>query len=131
MSIIPRILVAILALGALVVALTGWIQPASLSAQFQLLPTAPLGVAAVRADIGGLFLALAIFMGMAALKQSRTWAMGAMIIGVCALSGRLFGLIVDGAGSGTIPPMVVEIISLAILFWARTRWNANRSSSLG
>jgi hypothetical protein len=54
-----------------------------------------------------------------------------MIIGVCALSGRLFGLIVDGAGSGTIPPMVVEIISLAILFWARTRWNANRSSSLG
>jgi hypothetical protein len=122
MNLIARILVGLLALGSLILAAGLWFHTAQAAANFGVSPTGLVGNATVRADIGGIFLALAVFMGMAAWKQSRMWLFGALVTGAGALASRVFGLLVDGYGPGVAQPMIVEIVSLAILLWARSVW---------
>jgi hypothetical protein len=122
MKLVARILVGLLALGSLLLAASCWFNTGQAATQFGLTSNGLVGNATIRADIGGIFTSLAIFMGMAAWKQSRMWLLGALVAGGAAFASRVFGLLVDGNGPGVVQPMVVEIISLAILLWARSVW---------
>ncbi len=120
---VPRILVGIAALLSMMVALRCWFDMAPVITQFAIIPEGLVGRATVRADIGGMFMGMAVMGIMAAWKESRSWAIGMLVFAICAISGRLIGVIVDGAGPGVWPPIGVELVVIAILLYARVRWS--------
>lgn len=72
-------------------------------------------MANIRADIGGLFLAIAVFAFIAAGKRSATWLLATWLLPALALLGRLVSLGIDGNAPRVIEPMMVEAIVLTIL----------------
>ncbi len=122
MAMVQRILVGLLALGSAFMALSAWFNPAVIAKNFQLAPAGPVGDAAIKADVGGLFWAIAIFAGLAAWKRSPMWLLGAIIPSATALSGRIVNAAMNGVQPGTVPPMIVEIVALIVFFWARGAW---------
>lgn len=122
MSLIARILIGLQGLGSLIVALTVWFATDQMAASLRVSPVGAVGNATIRADIGGLFMVLAIMMLMAAWKKSRMWALGALVAGGSALVGRLIGVALDGAGPGIWGPIGVEAFGVATLLWARHLW---------
>jgi hypothetical protein len=127
---VPRVLVGIIGLLSIFIAMNAWFSPAGLAKQFQLDILGPVGGAAMRADVGGIFLAIGVFALGAAWHKSRAWIFGLIILVGCALAGRLVGLVMDGAGVGTIPPMLIEMTGLAIFLWARSTWRKAPSGLL-
>lgn len=81
-----------------------------------------IGRANVRADIGGLFLAIALFAFIAAAKQSRTWALAAILLVGSALIGRFASVAIDGFGPRVGPPIVIEAVIVAIFALAYWSW---------
>lgn len=80
-----------------------------------------IGRANVRADVGGLFLAIALLALIAAAKQSRTWLLAAMLVVGSALFGRFVSVAIDGYVARVGPPMLTEaavIAIFAIAYWA-------------
>lgn len=110
-----RILVAIIGLLSLLSVYTHWFDVASLAKTRGIAATGAMGAANIRADIGGLFLAIALFAFIAAWKRSPSWLLATWLLPACALLGRFVSLAIDGAGPNIVEPMVVEAIILAIL----------------
>ncbi len=125
-----RGLVMLISAFFLFIAMNAWFSPLGLAEKFQLAVKGPVGGAAMRADVGGIFLAVAIFAFVAAWQQSRAWAFGVIVLVGSALTGRFVGLVMDGAGTGTIEPMLIEVIVIAVMLWAYTAWRRPPSGLL-
>lgn len=113
---IARGLLGLVALLMLAIALRVWTQPLIFAATLGLGADGPLGVASLRADLGGFFGAGGLFALLAALRSDRRWLAPALILLGLALTGRVISLIASGGGVQQIPPMVVESVLIAILF---------------
>jgi Domain of unknown function (DUF4345) len=129
-SLILRILIAVLGTVSLLIGLNGWRSPDALAKQLELVTTGPLGLATMRADVSGLFLSIGIFMIMAAWRKNGVWAFGAMILVGTPLLGRVINLIANGAGAGTIQPMIIEAVLVILLVAARLAWRRPPSGLL-
>ena len=68
-----RILVAIIGLLSLISVYQHWFDVASLADARGIETVGAIGAANIRADVGGLFLAIALFAFVAAWKRSSTW----------------------------------------------------------
>jgi hypothetical protein len=119
---ISRILVGLLGAVALRMMLNIWFHMGSVTGALGIIPGGLVGRATVRADIGGLFGGIAVFCLMAAWKQSRLWALGALVLVSTAILGRLIGVALDGSGPGVWGPIGVEAVMIFILLWARKVW---------
>ena len=119
---IARLLVGLVGAASLLAGLTFWFNMEALLTDFGIETAGLVGRATVRADMGGLFLTIAVMALMAAWKRSRMWALGALVPLCAAIVGRLIGVVADGAGSGIWPPIMVEAFSIAVLVWARSIW---------
>lgn len=120
-----RILVAIIGLLSLTALNQHWFDVASLETARGIKAIGAIGAANIRADIGGLFLAIGVFALVAAWKRSATWLLATWLLPALALLGRFVSLAIDGVGPRVIEPMVVEAIILALLggiyvFWKKT-----------
>lgn len=122
MKILPRLLLAITTLGSAAVGLQAWLSPEKLATALQLQPTGPVGTAALRADVGGIFWGIAIIVGIAAWRESRHWALAGLAVVGSAFAGRMVNLIASGPQPGTIPPIMIEAITIAFLLFAITQW---------
>lgn len=122
MNKLMRGLVGLWGLFFVTMAMAAWFRTGLFAGQLGLSPLGLLGNATVRADIGGLFLGIGIFSLAAAWKQSRNWLLGAMILLVAALAGRLVGAALDGTDDATLMPMVVEFLSIVTMLAARRFW---------
>jgi hypothetical protein len=120
---IARLLLAITALASATVGLQAWLNPAKLSASLQLQATGPVGIAALRADVGGIFWGIALLAGIAAWRQSRIWALAGLVVVGSAFAGRMVNLVVSGPQPGTIPPIMIEATTIAFLLFAISQWN--------
>lgn len=117
-----RILVALVGAGSILGTLQHWLALEKLPAERGIEALGMIGAANVRADIGGIFLGIAIFALAAAWTQSRHWLLSAIILVSAAVAGRLVSFIFDGATQRELFPLSIEIVTLAILGGALWAW---------
>lgn len=123
---ISRTPVGLVGLLMLAITLRIWTQPQVFATTLGLAADGPLGIASLRADLGGFFGAGGLFALIAALRADRRWLAPALILLALALTGRVISLIASGGGVMQIPPMIVEAVLIAILALG---WRALRPES--
>lgn len=117
---ISRILVGLVGLLSLQGAWHHWFQTALLADERGMQPLRAIGRANIRADVGGIFLAIGIFALMAAWKRSSAWTLGAIVIVASTLTGRFVSAALDGLTSREAMPMGIEagVIAILLFGWA-------------
>ena len=99
----------------LAVGLMFWFSPASQTARFALLPSGNAGLSTMRSDIAGLFLGMALFALLGAIRGSlRFLAVPASFLGFI-IFGRFLSLMLDGRSAMGEQSMLIEIALLAVL----------------
>ena len=116
-----RALVGLIGVLALLVAARLWIGPEAPAAALGLKADGLLGLATLRADVGGFFAAGGLFALAGAIRgEGRLLTPPAVLLGL-ALVGRLVTVAVDGYAAPMLPPMIIEAVLVAILLIARRR----------
>lgn len=115
MMLFSRALVALIGLLSLLSVFQHWFAVETLAEARGIEVAGAIGSANIRADIGGLFLAIAVFAFIAAGKRSATWLLATWLLPALALLGRLVSLGIDGNAPRVIEPILVEAIVLTIL----------------
>ena len=92
--------------------------PGRMVDQFSIFPNGNAGLSTLRGDMGGLFLAGAIFTLLGAIAASSRWlAAAASIVSLIAF-GRIVNLLFDGYSSASAQLLGVEIVMIAVLLAA-------------
>jgi hypothetical protein len=116
-----RALVGLIGVLALLVAARLWIGPEAPAAALGLKADGLLGLATLRADVGGFFAAGGLFALAGAIRgEGRLLTPPAVLLGL-ALTGRILTVAVDGYAAPMLPPMIIEFVLVAILLIARRR----------
>jgi hypothetical protein len=110
-----RVVVGALGLLALMLAARIWVDPAAVAPQFGLLLNGELGQASLRADNAGLFAATGGLALFAAIKADGRALLGPVCLLGAALAGRLLNLVLAGFTFNQVTPILIEVLSLAIL----------------
>lgn len=98
--------------------------PKRMVKNFAIEPIGTAGLSTIRSVIGGLFLAsvtmllLGLFGG-----QTIGFVAVALVLGVVAF-GRVVSLVTDGFDNAVIPPLVVELVIIAVLLTAYSQLSA-------
>ncbi|MDR3499611.1 MAG: DUF4345 family protein [Parvibaculum sp.] len=117
---VARIGVALAGLFSLAMGGMAWASPAQLGATLGLGALTPLGLNALRADLGAFFLASAIACALALFARRPNWLWGAALLYGLAVTARFIGIAVDGPPEGVAAPVIVELVLVALLvFGAR------------
>lgn len=120
-----RALVRILAGGvgvlALLLAARIWLGPVEPAAKLGLQGSGGLGLATLRADVGGFFAAGGLFALLGAIRADARMLTPPLVLLGLALVGRLVTVLLDGYAPEMLAPMVVEAVLVAVLFLARRR----------
>tara|TARA_R110000868_G_scaffold276116_1_gene535783 strand:- start:432 stop:809 length:378 start_codon:yes stop_codon:yes gene_type:complete len=115
-----RIGVALAGLFSLAMGSMAILTPVDLGNALGLTTNGPLGLNALRADMGSFFLASAIACGLALFAGRPQWLWGAAALYGLAVTGRFIGIIVDGPPAGVLQPVIIELVLVALLvFGAR------------
>ncbi len=122
MTLITRILVAIIGVFALMGVGQHWFDLDAVHMQRGMLAVGDIGKANLRADVGGLFLGIAILTIFAAIRQNRFAVLAAATLLSATLLGRFVSVAIDGYGTRVGPPMVVEAVVIVILLVAYRAW---------
>ena len=122
MALISRILVGLVGLLALLPVGQHWFNVDALVAERGLQAVGDIGRANIRADVGGIFLGIGLFALIAAVRQSRTWLLAAMLLTASALLGRFVSVAIDGYSSRVGSPMLVEAVVIAVYLIAYWAW---------
>ena len=89
--------------------------PAKMAAEFALSPLGTQGMATMRADFPAFFLTGAVFSLIGAWRADRTPLMVPLTLLTFALLGRFVSIAFDGTAPATVPPMIVEVVMIALL----------------
>ena len=114
MKMVLRALVGIAGLLGVLVALRIWMAPAEVGAQLGVAATGPLGLATIRADMGGFFAAGGAFALSSAIKGRGALLLPPVVLIALALTGRFVAVAINGFSPDMAPPMAVEAVLLAI-----------------
>lgn len=117
-----RVLVAMIGLLSLVSVYQHWFDIGSLVEARGIETVGAIGAANIRADIGGLFLAIGVFALIAAWKRSSSWLAATWLLPALALTGRFVSLTIDGSSPRVIEPMIVEAVVLTLLGGVYLYW---------
>ena len=77
------------------------------------------GLATVRADVAGLFVAMGLLMIYGAVRNRRAALTGGLVVVASAFAGRIFASVTDGVTSVQYPPLVIEAILVTLLLVGR------------
>ncbi len=111
-----RILRLLLGLAAVAFAAIGvefWVVPEQAAHRFGVEAVRLAGVTALRADMGGLFVGLALVCAAAAFSKQRRLVVAAALFLVAIVLGRSIGWIVDGRSAAGLPELAIELVVLA------------------
>lgn len=125
MAVVMRLLVGLIGLLSVVSAAQHWFNTGAVMAERGIAAASAMGRANIRADIGGIFLAIGVFAIIAAIRQSRDCMAGALILVASALTGRLISLAIDGMAAGFTEPIIIETAVIAIFAAAWRVWRGN------
>lgn len=110
-----RVVLALAGAFFLLIAIRFWMTPETVAAQFALTPVGGLGLATLRADMGGFFAASALFALAAAILDRASLLIAPLLMVALALGGRVLTIAVSGYAPDMLEPMVVEAV-LVVLF---------------
>ena len=123
---ILRVLIALIGGAALLLAARLWWMPDVAAADFGLQAINPVGIATLRADVAGYFIAAGLLLLWAAWRRA-AWALTPVLVLLgAALAGRTIGLLLDGNAPGVTTPMLIEVVLIAIVWAARQNFAARR-----
>jgi hypothetical protein len=110
-----RIVLGALGLLSLLLAARILADPTTVAVQLGLLVNGPLGQATLRADVAALFAATGGLSVFAALKGDGRLLLGPLCLIGAALAGRLLNLGVAGFTVNQVAPILIEVVTLAVL----------------
>jgi hypothetical protein len=119
LRLLPRLLVGALGVLALIGALRIWTDPAIPAATLGLSPIGGLGLATLRADVGGFFGGMGAFALAAAIRNDRRLVTAPLVLVSLALTGRLITAGIEGLAPEMVLPIVVEAALAVILVFGR------------
>lgn len=119
---VARILTGLIGLLSIQGAWHHWFQTAMLAEERGMQPLGAIGRANIRADVGGIFLAIGLFALMAAWKKSASWTAGAIVIVGSTLFGRFVSGAIDGISAREAMPMAIEAGVLVVLAFSYFRF---------
>jgi len=122
MVILSRVLVAIIGLVSLLGVGQHWFDLDAVAVERGMQAVGDIGRANLRADVGGLFLAISGLTLFAAVRQHQGAILAAVVLLGATLFGRFLSIAIDGFSAAVAPPMVVEAILIAILLFAYRAW---------
>lgn len=117
-----RILIGVMGLLSLQGAWHHWFNVAGLANERGMKALGDIGQANIRADVGGIFLAIGLLSLIAAWRQSRLWALATIIVVGSALFGRFVSIALDGYSERVMQPITIEAVVLAILLGGYFVW---------
>ncbi|WP_420584800.1 DUF4345 family protein [Ruegeria sp.] len=98
--------------------------PRRIVANFAVEPVGTAGLSTIRSVIGGLFLAsVALLVIGLTTGQTLGFLAVAILMAVVAV-GRIVGILADGFDKAVLPPLVVELVIIAVLITAYTQLSA-------
>lgn len=115
-----RVIIGVAGVLGLLVAVRLWMAPAELAGQLGVSASGPLGLATIRADMGGFFAAGGVFALAAAIKARGGLLLPSVVLIGLALVGRIVAVAMSGFAPEMGPPMAVEAV-LLVLFVAGWR----------
>ncbi|MEM7243634.1 MAG: DUF4345 family protein [Pseudomonadota bacterium] len=118
MELTLQILVGLAALMLSGLGVMSMFAPRRMVGNFAIEPIGNAGLNTIRSLIGGLFLAsVAMLVFGLATGQTLGFLAVALLLGVVAF-GRVVGIVTDGFDKAVMPPLLVEIVMIAILIVA-------------
>lgn len=127
MKLLIRLLTAVLGIVALLLVALLWMNPDGNAQTLGLTPNGPVGRAALRADLAGLFLALGIFSLTAAAYQQAAAAKTALILTATVLVGRVINLAASGMAPALLPPVALEVVMIAVYYAGARVWATGKT----
>ena len=110
-----RIVVALAGAGFAALGLGFWIAPEAAAQRFALEAVGVSGLAALRADVGGLFVGLALLSLAGAATRRRSAVIAAAAVIATIVTGRVIGMLTGGASTAQLAMFGIEIAVLAAL----------------
>ncbi|HEU4725929.1 MAG TPA: MBL fold metallo-hydrolase [Candidatus Eisenbacteria bacterium] len=121
MILVSRILVGLVAVLFAVIGIEFWVVPEQAAQQFGIEAVRGLGLVNLRADLGGLFLGLALLCGAGAWTKRRAGLIAAAVILAAVIGGRAAGWLVDGGVGIGSRELALELGALvALVLYARS-----------
>jgi hypothetical protein len=121
MTTLVRVLVGLVAFFFVVWGLRIVLTPEAMASEFSILTVGVSGLATVRGDLGGAFLATGIFACVGLANRARPWLYGAALILATIATCRIAGFAFDGVSRLTLAPFIIELVFVAILLWGARR----------
>lgn len=112
---IPVALIAVMMAG---LGIMSMFAPQKMLGNFGLQPLGVQGYSTVRAVIGGLFLASLGLLVYGLLSGEARWFLAVAALMSAIAAGRIVSLVTDGFDRSVIPPLVVELVIVAVLMVA-------------
>lgn len=124
MELTLQIIVGLASLMLLGLGATSMLSPRSMVKNFAIEPIGVAGLSTIRSVIGGLFIAsfAMLMMGLIAGQTAGFFAV-ALLLSVVAF-GRILSIIADGFDKAVVPPLLVELVIIAVLLVAYTQLGA-------
>jgi hypothetical protein len=122
MVLASRIWVSIIGVLSILTVFPHWFRVEGLVAERGVQAMGHIGRANIRADMGGMFLAIGVLALIAACKRSTTWLLATMIVPGSAIVGRFVSLATDGYEPRVLQPIIVEAVVLIAFLAARKVW---------
>ena len=116
---LARILITMIGALLLLGALGFMFAPAMMEPDFSVILSRLDGWGTLRADVGGPFLAIALFAVYGARRGNSRWIWVPLIFMTTFLFGRTVHLVVDGVSQPAIRSYLIEVILLAVLIASR------------
>jgi ribonuclease Z len=98
--------------------------PAKQTAQFAVLATGNAGLSTLRGDLGGLFLGMAVFTLMGAIRASKIWLTVPAVFLSFIVLGRVLNVMLDGSSGVAVQSLLFELLLITILLL--TIWSLQR-----
>lgn len=122
MLLASRIWVSVIGLLSILTVFPHWFRVEGLVAERGVRALGLIGRANVRADMGGIFLAIGILALIASYKRSTAWLLATIIMPASALFGRFVSIGLDGYEPRVLEPIIVETVVIGLFGLAYAIW---------
>ena len=124
MTIALKIVCALFAAMMAMLGIRWWFAFDGVSAEWMVQALSPVGVNNLTADMGSLFLGGALLVALGLRQGKQTWLLAAALLMAVAAAGRLYLYATAGYLPATLVPLLVEVVSCALLIGTHRRMSA-------
>ena len=116
MLLILKVILGLIGLLLLFLGLNWLLAPKKIMKKHDLESHSATGYNFIRADIGGILIAGAIYIGLFLYQGPEYWLYPGVILIASVILGRFIGLLSDGKSKKGIEAIVVEVVIISLLF---------------